>query len=184
MSRVRAWLLVALAAWLVGGVAHYGSPFDSERAQGAEESIDPMGPNAACYVCHMTFVHEKIAKLHKAEKIGCIDCHGVSARHANDEHIGATPPDIVFKRDKVDAFCGKCHATHDAPAAKVVARFVQRKLPAQPAPICTDCHGQHRIDRAAQKKDDSGKAGTEPAASAPKPSAGKVTEQNPKANQQ
>jgi hypothetical protein len=119
------------------------------QTDASEEMIDPLGPNAACYVCHMTFVHEELAKVHKVEKIGCIECHGVSAAHANDEYVGATPPDIVFKRDQVDKSCVKCHDTHDAPATEVIDRFVQRKLPLEHAPICTDCHGQHRIDRAA-----------------------------------
>lgn len=152
MSRTIPWLAAGLTILLGTLGAFSWNAADVAPARAADEPMDPLGPNAACYVCHMTFVHEKIAKLHKAEKIGCIDCHGVSAKHANDEKIGATPPDITFKRDKVDAACSKCHETHDAPATKVVARFLQRKLPAEPAPICTDCHGQHRIDRAAKKK--------------------------------
>jgi hypothetical protein len=118
----------------------------------SEETIDPLGPNAACYVCHMTFVHEELSKVHKAAKVGCTDCHGVSAKHANDEDIGATKPDKVYKRDQVDPACKKCHESHDVPAKKVVARFLQRKLSAENPPICTDCHGQHRIDRAAEEK--------------------------------
>ncbi len=130
------------------------SPAAAEESDSSddEEMIDPLGPNAACYVCHMTFVHEELAKVHKAAKVGCIECHGVSSAHANDEHIGATKPDIMFKREQVDPACKKCHESHDVPAMKVIARFVQRKLPREKAPICTDCHGQHRIDRAAQSK--------------------------------
>jgi formate-dependent nitrite reductase cytochrome c552 subunit len=98
----------------------------------------------------MTFVGEEIAKRHLAEKVGCIQCHGPSEKHANDENIGATPPDIRYKRDQVDAACAKCHDGHDVPARKVVARFHDRKLPADTSPMCTDCHGLHRIDRAAK----------------------------------
>jgi len=108
--------------------------------------IDPLSVNAACYVCHMTFIGEELSTVHFQEKTMCIDCHGLSAPHANDENIGATPPDIVFKRDQVDASCEKCHEDHDAPGADVVARFVERKL-ADPHPICTDCHGTHKIER-------------------------------------
>ncbi len=117
-----------------------------------EDAIDPLGANAACYVCHMTFVKEELAKVHLKAKVGCIQCHGLSAKHANDENIGATKPDITFKREQVDASCAKCHQTHDAPAQKVVARFVERHLAANKPPICTDCHGQHKIARAAEKK--------------------------------
>jgi hypothetical protein len=74
--------------------------------------LDPLGPNAACYVCHMTFVFEEIAEP-SAEKVTCIECHGLSAAHANDEDIGATKPDIMYKRDEIDASCEKCHEDHD-----------------------------------------------------------------------
>ncbi|NUQ64045.1 MAG: cytochrome c3 family protein [Pirellulales bacterium] len=125
---------------------------ESAAEADSEEFIDPLGPNSACYVCHVTFVQEELSKVHKAEKTGCIDCHGLSAAHANDEDIGATPPDIVYQRGQIDAACVKCHETHDAPAAKVVARFVVRKLSPSAAAVCTDCHGEHRIAEAAGEK--------------------------------
>lgn len=109
--------------------------------------IDPMGPNSACYVCHMTFVAEELSRTHLAEEITCIECHGLSAAHANDENIGATPPDVTYERNQVDASCEKCHKEHDVPANLVVARFLERKLKV-PNPICTDCHGTHRIEHA------------------------------------
>jgi len=108
--------------------------------------VDPLGPNAACYVCHMTFVKEPLSKVHAKAKVSCIQCHGLSAPHANDEDIGATKPDITFKRDAVDAACRKCHETHDVAPAKVTARWQARKSP--PDPICTSCHGSHKIARA------------------------------------
>jgi predicted CXXCH cytochrome family protein len=111
---------------------------------------DPLGMNGACYVCHIPFVKEELAKVHLAEGISCAKCHGLSDKHANDENIGATKPDITFPREQVDAGCEKCHETHDAPATKVLARFVQRKLSLQTAAICTDCHGAHKIDRSAE----------------------------------
>ena len=96
----------------------------------------------------MTFVKEDLAKVHLAE-ITCAECHGLSDKHANDENIGATKPDIVYQRDKVDG-CEKCHEKHDAPATQVLARFLERKLPLQTTAICTDCHGTHKIDRSAE----------------------------------
>jgi hypothetical protein len=97
----------------------------------------------------MTFVKEELAKSHLVEKIACVKCHGLSDKHANDENIGATKPDIVFKRSEVDASCLKCHDSHDVPATQVVARFVERGLTSSKSPlICTDCHGHHKIDRA------------------------------------
>lgn len=115
-----------------------------------EAMIDPLGPNSACYVCHMTFVFEELAKTHLAEKVTCIECHGLSAAHANDENIGATKPDITYKREKIDASCQKCHETHDVAANEVVARFLERQLK-DPKLVCTDCHGMHRIEHAEEE---------------------------------
>jgi Cytochrome c3 len=122
-----------------------------EREEEDEEDdalLDPMGANAACYICHMTFVHESISKIHLKEQVDCIECHGLSAAHANDEDIGATKPDKIYHRKRVDAMCTLCHEGHDVPADDVVARFILRKLPLKRRPICTDCHGTHRIDQA------------------------------------
>jgi hypothetical protein len=117
---------------------------DAEDDEG--EGIDPLGPNAACYVCHIPFVKEEISRIHLKEQIECIKCHGLSAAHANDEDIGATPPDITYERNEVDGACGECHEEHDVPAGEVVARFMERKLSPEQPPICTDCHGHHRIE--------------------------------------
>lgn len=126
---------------------------DDESDEDAEDGgmMDPLGPNAACYVCHMTFVFEPLARTHLPEKVTCIKCHGLSAGHANDEDIGATKPDITFTRDKVDASCGKCHKEHDVKPREVIARWIEIGAPEQ-KPICTDCHGMHRIDQADQEE--------------------------------
>ncbi len=107
---------------------------------------NPLGPNAACYVCHMTYVKEPMSRLHLKNKVFCIDCHGPSIAHANDEDIGATKPDKYFKRGQVNASCRKCHETHDAAPEKVVKRYIELKLKTD-SPVCTDCHGTHRIKR-------------------------------------
>ena len=117
-----------------------GAAKDAERGQ----MIDPASVNATCYVCHMMFVREPISRDHFKKKVTCIDCHGVSAGHANDEDIGATPPDVVYGRNQVDAMCGKCHEHHNVAAVKIVARHLERKIVASPV-VCTDCHGNHRI---------------------------------------
>jgi len=125
------------------------------QAASADDDHDPLGPNAACYMCHMPFVDEKLATTHLNAKIYCTECHGPSTAHVNDENIGATPPDIIIKRDQIDASCAACHKTHDVPPQKVIARFLERtkakptSQPAtqstQPSPVCTDCHGTHKI---------------------------------------
>lgn len=119
-------------------------PQDDDSSEDSAE-IDPLGPNAACYVCHIPFVREELSKVHLREKVTCIRCHGLSAGHANDENIGATPPDVVFKRHQIDASCQECHKKHDVPAREVITRWLQRKRPN--APVCSDCHGMHKIER-------------------------------------
>ena len=126
-----------------------------DRETDAEDDaplIDPLSANAACYVCHMTFIYEEFSRVHLAEKITCIECHGVSGPHANDENIGATPPDITFEREEVDASCAECHEEHDAPARKVIARWLERRL-SDCSPICTDCHGMHKIEQPEEEEE-------------------------------
>ncbi|MHC4624504.1 MAG: cytochrome c3 family protein [Planctomycetota bacterium] len=111
-------------------------PPDSLHTNAA--GVDALGANAACYVCHIGFVKEQISKVHLSKEIACIHCHGLSAAHANDENIGATPPDTVFERDGVDMMCLGCHKRHDISTEKL-AEF-------QVPPVCTDCHGAHRLE--------------------------------------
>lgn len=143
--------------WPVEGSRCLGAPPETpvakpgpEATKNAKEAapIDPMSANGACYVCHMAFVKEEISRVHFKAKVACSACHGVSDKHANDENIGATKPDVTFRHDQVDALCAKCHDHHDASAKKVIARFVERRLPANPPPVCTDCHGAHKIEKA------------------------------------
>ena len=160
MSRAPLWIAVALAAPLIFCLARRPRPAEAEdpaagpATEATEAAEEPEGiwANAACYVCHTRFVKEELSKVHLEKKVTCIKCHGLSAPHANDENIGATPPDVVFKRCRVDAMCLKCHKTHDVPARKVLARFLQRRLSPKSAPTCTDCHGNHKIEQPAEDK--------------------------------
>jgi formate-dependent nitrite reductase cytochrome c552 subunit len=94
----------------------------------------------------VTFVQEEMAKVHLKEEITCVKCHGLSAAHANDENIGATKPDITYRREQIDASCRKCHETHDAPATQVIARWQEIGSP-RTFSACTDCHGTHKIEQ-------------------------------------
>ena len=145
--------LLAGAAFLVAHGTRSGGWAVAAEGEGEEEVTDPLGPNAACYVCHMTFVREELSKTHLAAKVTCIECHGLSAKHANDEDIGATKPDRAYERDKVNTMCRPCHETHDVPAEDVVARWLERNLTEAP-PVCTDCHGTHRIERPEETEDE------------------------------
>lgn len=144
-------ILLVIAASLAGrgraAPQPPGGNADEQPPDASGPMIDPFSVNATCCVCHIPFVREEMSKVHFAEQITCIECHGLSAAHANDEDVGATKPDITYPRTKVDTMCIKCHENHDVPARDIIARFVQRKLPATTA-ICTDCHGHHRIESA------------------------------------
>ncbi len=101
---------------------------------------------AACFVCHANFKTESLAQGHAKAKMGCIDCHGKSYAHRNDEN-NTTPPEKMYARDQIDYACRQCHPSHDVPAAKVVVLALQRGL-SQTDPkaiLCTDCHGHHRL---------------------------------------
>jgi len=114
-----------------------------------ETPSKPEGPradNEACYCCHRNYEGEELVEVHARENIGCMECHGLSIDHRNDEdHV--TPPDIMFAAEKIEPACVKCHETHDAPARKVLAMW-KKRCPAKENPeelVCTDCHGQHRL---------------------------------------
>jgi hypothetical protein len=114
------------------------------EAPKAEDEI--VADNSACFVCHGNYQEEPFALLHAKEDVGCADCHGESHDHRNDED-NITPPDTMYAEADIEPGCAKCHETHDAPAADVIARW-QECCPAKTDPaklVCTDCHGQHRL---------------------------------------
>jgi hypothetical protein len=126
------------------------SPLMLEEAQEQSQRDKPLAPsvaeNAACFVCHDNFQEEQLVTQHGDGDVGCVDCHGKSYDHRNDE-TNTTPPDVMFPRQKIDAACVECHDTHDAPAAEVVARLRERlpRLSQSQELVCTDCHGHHRL---------------------------------------
>ncbi|MHB8951479.1 MAG: multiheme c-type cytochrome [Pirellulaceae bacterium] len=108
--------------------------------------VPSVAENSACYVCHDNFQQEQLVTQHVDGDVGCVDCHGKSYDHRNDEN-NITPPDVMFPRHKIDASCVDCHETHDVPAAEIVARLRERlpRLAQSQDLACTDCHGFHRL---------------------------------------
>lgn len=154
-ARVGIAAIAVLGAMIAGGAAlGVPAPRDPGPVQIARTAVqdadDVLGANAACLVCHLTFVKEELTQTHQKAAVACTKCHGPSVQHANDEDIGASKPDIVFPRERIDAACMTCHKGHDAAARDIVARLVERRLPREREPACTDCHGTHRIDRTAE----------------------------------
>ncbi len=104
--------------------------------------------NSACYVCHGNYDGETLETVHAEANVGCVQCHGESLGHRNDE-AHRTPPEIMYPAEKIEAACQTCHDTHDVSAKKVLARWRQ-KCPTKTDPdqlVCTDCHGEHRLPR-------------------------------------
>jgi formate-dependent nitrite reductase cytochrome c552 subunit len=102
--------------------------------------------NQSCYVCHGNYDGEELVVAHGKEKIGCIDCHGESLAHRNDED-NITPPDKMYALEDIDKMCGACHAKHEVPAREVIRRWKER-CPTKTNPkeiVCTDCHFHHRL---------------------------------------
>ncbi len=102
--------------------------------------------NQSCFVCHDNYKDEPLMLVHAKEEIGCVDCHGESVAHRNDED-NITPPDLMYPLAEIDDACQECHDTHDAPAEKIIARW-QTRCPEKKDVkkiACTDCHGRHRL---------------------------------------
>jgi len=117
-----------------------------EGLPAAEKKEELDVDNSSCYVCHGNYDGEELVVTHGKEGVGCIDCHGKSLAHRDDED-NITPRDKMYSLAKVDGMCGECHVMHDAPARKVIERWQQR-CPAKTDPkkiVCTDCHFAHLL---------------------------------------
>ncbi len=150
---------VALAAYLktfprAGGQAVAAPPLSLEGFLDEKLPMAPAGgaeikaDNFSCFVCHANYQEEEFVLAHAKEDIGCIECHGPSHAHRDDEG-NVTPPDVMYPSEEIKKNCAKCHEDHDVPARKVIARWQQR-CPTITDPgkiVCTDCHGQHRLKR-------------------------------------
>jgi len=108
----------------------------------------PKADNSACFVCHGNYEEEPFALGHSIDDVGCIDCHGESLAHRDDEdHL--TPPDIMYPPEKIAPACKECHETHDAAAVKVLKTW-QKCCPKKTFDdiLCTDCHAAtHRLPK-------------------------------------
>jgi formate-dependent nitrite reductase cytochrome c552 subunit len=118
-------------------------PTEAEKVLTEAES-----KNATCYVCHANYQDESFAQSHAKANIGCVNCHGQSIAHKNDEnHI--TPPDKMYPASEIDKSCQKCHTSHDVQPAEVVRRWQQRTGDKKTEVLCKKCHEDHDIPAAA-----------------------------------
>ena len=94
--------------------------------------------NTACFVCHANYMTEFLANRHAKADIGCVNCHGQSSAHRNDEN-NITPPETMYSADKIDSFCQDCHEAHDIPPKKIIAHWLKHKADKTDL-SCQGCH--------------------------------------------
>ncbi len=142
-----------------------GEPFEIKllraRPINLEKHANVPSPDSACFVCHANLEGEKLAEKHgddKADKLakkeddehlrpakdrpkkaGCAGCHGPCFDHRSDED-NVTVPDIMYTRGEVKAACLACHLPH-----KTETKRKDGDTPPPPNPVCTDCHGKHKV---------------------------------------
>ena len=123
-----------VGCWSAGGAPHgpLGSP--------ADLALERPADNSFCYVCHLNFKADTLAERHKVAGVGCMYCHGNSDDHSADED-GLTPPEVMFRPDKINPACMTCHNGHRRKYRSAPA-VVLKSAPATP---CTGCHGDHRL---------------------------------------
>ncbi len=173
----RAAATVLLASVIGAGVRGFrfsdgfpamAAPFPAMAAPAAKQQVAAkrqvaVKSNDPCYVCHMPFIKEDLAVVHAKVHVWCGTCHGPSVAHVEDEHIGVTPPDVVFKKGRVDRMCSECHDPQEhtpltektrrarlAEGKKAQREIKRRKV--QVAGVCTDCHGRHWIPPREQER--------------------------------
>ena len=116
---------------------------DPTEEQAAGVSTRAAGENLACFVCHANYVGEFLVERHAKANVGCINCHGDSFAHRNDEN-NTTPPETMYPSDEIDPFCQGCHDAHDIPPKKIVARWIEQKAK-KPDATCEGCHKEDDV---------------------------------------
>jgi len=112
--------------------------------------------NQLCMVCHASMADEQITKAHFDQGILCVDCHGRSTEHMEDEMLNTTP-DIKYGRLQAQPFCKACHETHKHPVKveEFLGKWMSKDRPngrvITSNSICTDCHGIHVQKAAGQE---------------------------------
>ena len=109
-----------------------------EEGTSAAGITEAAAANMACFVCHANYRGEFIAERHAKANVGCVNCHGDSFSHRNDEN-NTTPPDTMYPAEKIDPFCQGCHDAHDVPPKKIIARWIEQKAK-KPNTTCEGCH--------------------------------------------
>src|SRR6185295_15450286 len=127
---------------------------------GRDDPASPINPRRltdTCAQCHASPAIAKVTGVHLIQPIEaykksvharavrqgkaaatCADCHG-----SHGIRPAADPASQVNRRQVPDT-CGKCHADVDK-AFKASVHGEAAAHGVREAPVCTDCHGEHRI---------------------------------------
>jgi len=128
----------------------------SPKAPPPEEKYYDEADNSFCYVCHINFKKEPLVVRHKAANVGCVDCHGESLPHADDED-NATAPTTMFTKAEVNDACSTgCHEPEKLKkitSHKAWYALTDREKTETNRQYCTDCHGMHKLDTRDRKWD-------------------------------
>lgn len=145
-------MVVVLSAWRLQRQQAQAAPplslegYLDEELPEAKPQVEMKVDNGPCYVCHANYRQEPLVLAHGPAGVGCIDCHGSSDDHRNDEN-NIIPPDRMYPLAAIDQTCGKCHRNHDVSAREVILCW-QTRCPEKTDPeqiVCTDCHFEHRL---------------------------------------
>lgn len=143
-----------LAGFILGcGPAHTEKTTSAAPLKTVSTKAEP-ADNSYCYVCHVNYQEEPLARQHQVAGVGCEQCHGMSAKHSADED-NLTAPDRMYSESKVAPFCLACH-----PQNKIAGDTNHPSIFTAGAPPqrCTDCHGEHRMKNRTRRWDkDTGK---------------------------
>lgn len=158
-------LQVAAAGLFISaaGAADNSSPpvSSAPKAASVVKPVAEPADNSFCYVCHRNLEKEPLNVIHTKQGVGCEKCHGMSEKHSADED-GVTPPEILYSKARINAFCIKCHAVEVLQKSpkhqSILALIKENTKPIKSAKeeikspnvesaksVCTDCHGQHRL---------------------------------------
>lgn len=142
-------ILLSLLAILFAPAILPADPAASDKAAPATPKPSPTAvapepaDNSYCLVCHTNYEEEKLTSVHQPVGVGCEKCHGISDRHSADED-NITPPDRMFTKTEVNAFCLTCHAKEKLAKDTDHREFLAAQSEADDT--CTECHGkQHRL---------------------------------------
>ncbi len=139
--------LAAVVAWWAGTPVLAHETGAGPSATGSAKATPP-ADNTSCFVCHTNYEEEFLVTAHAAKGVGCIKCHGESQDHADDEDH-TTAPEVMFPAARINRACRQCHEKHNASPAEVI-RLWQARCPKKEdlnQIVCTDCHGQHRLEK-------------------------------------